>query len=402
MALISKLFTSPPDAKLEHCRVNDAGHVALNANNKGPHVGKIQQALLMIAGMDRALAEVTSRQEFAKEQASQTYGQATAAAVLKYKQDRKIINASYQKTADNLVGKMTIVSLDQSVALIEAAAQARVRLLPYIGLHSIESSDPRAFATPGSRTPSTLSATAPALRLSAMHAPTTAQSLMPVTMHVAKPAPLVGNADLAPTSTGTRWSVASISYMHSVAVVGQFGFALYRFRNDETNETADYWSPQFGAGISLLDLIEFVKWLKGGAKLGGEVIKIADDVIEKVMAEAFRGGNLKDKFIGVLKAIAKAIASGVSISAPWSPYSQAEVFLPLWFGRLNEKTIGGGGASFAYSAGQLYVYGPVWYLEDSGKKMFRTRDLMRIDTHAWLDGIQLPGASVAGGPLLRL
>ena len=44
-----------------------------------------------------------------------TYGPATAAAVLAYKRKRSIINTSYQKTADNIVGIMTIQSMDREL-----------------------------------------------------------------------------------------------------------------------------------------------------------------------------------------------------------------------------------------------------------------------------------------------
>lgn len=408
MPLMSKLFASPLDAKLEQCRVNNAGHIALNANNKGAHVGKIQQALVMISRTDNTLAGATSSQGFANEHAAQTYGPATAAAVLRFKQDRHIVNTSYQKTADNVVGKMTIVSLDQTVAIIEAGGAKRIRLLPYIGLHTFESPDPRAFAPPVRthaaplRTAASSLSASSALRIVSPRLPTAASSLMPSMITAAAPSMHVGDGATTAAEHGKQWSVASISYMHSVAKVGQFGIVLYSFRNDETKQTAIYMSPQFGAGISLMDLVQFLGWLKNGRKLGGEVIKIADEAIEKVIAAALRGGNFKDTIIGVMKEIAKALASGLSVSAPWSPYSKAEVFMPVWFERLNEKTIGGGGASLtAYSVGKLYVYGKVWCDEADGR-IPRTRDLMCIDTNAWFDGLQLPGASAAGGPLLKL
>jgi hypothetical protein len=48
-----------------------------------------------------------------------SYGPATAAAVLAYKQKRKIINFSYQTTADNIVGKMTMAALDKEMLAAE-------------------------------------------------------------------------------------------------------------------------------------------------------------------------------------------------------------------------------------------------------------------------------------------
>ena len=47
---------------------------------------------------------------------AQRYGPSTASAVLAYKKKRKIINRSYENTEDNIVGKMTIASLDKDMA----------------------------------------------------------------------------------------------------------------------------------------------------------------------------------------------------------------------------------------------------------------------------------------------
>ena len=97
MALESKLFRA--DELLQAAAVSDAAHIA--RGSRGPHVGKIQQALNEIegAGLDVDLA----------------YGAATAAAVLAYKRARNIINSAYQTQADDIVGKMTIASLDRDM-----------------------------------------------------------------------------------------------------------------------------------------------------------------------------------------------------------------------------------------------------------------------------------------------
>jgi peptidoglycan hydrolase-like protein with peptidoglycan-binding domain len=94
MALQSKLFRGDP--KLEAAAVSDPAHVVPGA--KGPHVAKIQRALNELdgAGLDEDGA----------------YGPATAAAVLAYKQARDIVNRSRQSQADNIVGTMTMASLD--------------------------------------------------------------------------------------------------------------------------------------------------------------------------------------------------------------------------------------------------------------------------------------------------
>ena len=43
------------------------------------------------------------------------YGPSTADVVLAYKRKRNIINYSYQTTADNIVGKMTMAALDKEM-----------------------------------------------------------------------------------------------------------------------------------------------------------------------------------------------------------------------------------------------------------------------------------------------
>lgn len=97
MALQSQLFRGDPN--LEAAAVSDPAHIQLGA--KGDHVRKIQLALIQLDG-----ARIT---------ADSQYGPATAAAVLAYKRKRKIVNPAYQTEADNIVGKMTIASLDREM-----------------------------------------------------------------------------------------------------------------------------------------------------------------------------------------------------------------------------------------------------------------------------------------------
>jgi hypothetical protein len=97
------------DQRLEACLVDDRAH--LTEGVVGDFVGKVQAALIFLDGLD--IDE--------KELESQTYGPSTAAAVLAYKKKRKIINTSYQKHEDNIVGKMTIKSLDDELAKAENA-----------------------------------------------------------------------------------------------------------------------------------------------------------------------------------------------------------------------------------------------------------------------------------------
>lgn len=105
MGLQSQLFRG--DQQLEACLVKDSAHVVPGAI--GTHVGKIQTALLTL---DNPVID-------ASELAAQRYGPSTAAGVLAYKRKRKIINFSYQTQADNIVGKMTIASLDREMVLEE-------------------------------------------------------------------------------------------------------------------------------------------------------------------------------------------------------------------------------------------------------------------------------------------
>jgi hypothetical protein len=105
MALSSKLFKGNP--ALEACAVHDAAHVTRGAT--GDHVARIQLALLALDGLPIDRTELVS----------QHYGRSTAAVVLAYKKRRQIINRSYQSTADDIVGKMTIASLDKEMRLKE-------------------------------------------------------------------------------------------------------------------------------------------------------------------------------------------------------------------------------------------------------------------------------------------
>jgi peptidoglycan hydrolase-like protein with peptidoglycan-binding domain len=106
MALKSRLFCG--DSKLEAAAVSHAAHIAPGA--KGEHVRKIQYAVARIDGVPVSQ--------------DGSYGPATAAAVLAYKTKRSIINRSYQSTADNIVGIMTIAALDREMYELEQAPSA--------------------------------------------------------------------------------------------------------------------------------------------------------------------------------------------------------------------------------------------------------------------------------------
>lgn len=114
MALQSRLFRG--DERLEACLTHDASHVVPGA--EGQHVAKIQAALFMLDGRGIAYAELEAKH----------YGPSTAAAVLAYKRARNIINYSYETQADDIVGKMTIASLDRGMLLRE---QTHFNPLPF-------------------------------------------------------------------------------------------------------------------------------------------------------------------------------------------------------------------------------------------------------------------------------
>ena len=132
MALHSKLFRGDP--KLEAAAVSDPAHIT--PGTSGRHVAKIQQALNMIDGA--AIAE------------DGKYGRATATAVLTYKRKRNIVNRSYQTQADDIIGKMTIASLDMEVFKKENAPVLPVQIKPltYARVRTSRSGLPAIFRNP--------------------------------------------------------------------------------------------------------------------------------------------------------------------------------------------------------------------------------------------------------------
>jgi hypothetical protein len=101
MPLRSNLFRG--DARLEACLIVDSAHVTLGA--VGDHVNKIQTALEILGETGIAAGEIVTRR----------YGATTAAAVLRFKKPRNIVNRAYQSQADDIVGKMTIAALDDEM-----------------------------------------------------------------------------------------------------------------------------------------------------------------------------------------------------------------------------------------------------------------------------------------------
>jgi hypothetical protein len=106
MPLRSLLFSG--NGRLEACLVQDFAHISIG--DTGPHVQLIHDALRAIDGLDVASDEIANMQ----------YGRTTAAAVLAYKRKRKIINRNYQSTEDDIVGKMTIKSMDDELFRLQS------------------------------------------------------------------------------------------------------------------------------------------------------------------------------------------------------------------------------------------------------------------------------------------
>jgi len=103
--LRSTLFAD--NEQLKACAVSDPAH--LTRGVRGEHVSRVQSALFAIDKLAIDGAELRESH----------YGASTAAAVLSYKRARKIINPSYQKTEDDIVGKMTIASLDKDLLALQ-------------------------------------------------------------------------------------------------------------------------------------------------------------------------------------------------------------------------------------------------------------------------------------------
>ncbi len=111
MPLLSELFRR--NARLQQCLVDDSAHVT--PGSRGVHVALIQYAVLAIGDGSIDGSEILGN----------LYGTSTPARVLDYKQKRGIINLSYETTADNIVGKMTIARLDLDMASAEAVDRSR-------------------------------------------------------------------------------------------------------------------------------------------------------------------------------------------------------------------------------------------------------------------------------------
>lgn len=134
MPLQSKLLRG--DSKLEAAAVSDPADIFQGA--AGEHVRKIQLALIQLDG---AAIDPDGK-----------YGPATAVAVLAYKRKRNIVNRSFETEADNIVGKMTMASLDREM-LAKEEAIAPPRLARFTRANPADPRDGFSEGLPGTPRP---------------------------------------------------------------------------------------------------------------------------------------------------------------------------------------------------------------------------------------------------------
>jgi hypothetical protein len=114
--LFSRTFSG--NQRLSRCAVEHPAHVTPGC--KGEFVTLIQRAVTAIDGTEIDRGELESA----------TYGPSTAAAVLKFKTNRNIINPGYQTKPDNIVGIMTIRALDKEMLPLEMSSKGRDLIRP--------------------------------------------------------------------------------------------------------------------------------------------------------------------------------------------------------------------------------------------------------------------------------
>jgi hypothetical protein len=101
------LFANDP--KLEAAAVSNPAHIFRGAS--GPHVSKVQRALFSVDDAVINKSELTAK----------FFGETTENAVLDYKRKRNIVNTTYEKDVDPIVGVMTMASLDKEMVKFEAS-----------------------------------------------------------------------------------------------------------------------------------------------------------------------------------------------------------------------------------------------------------------------------------------
>ena len=108
MVLRCDLFAG--DSKLEAAAVTNPAHIV--RGSAGPHIERIHKALISIDNATISKHEISTT----------FFGADTEKAVLAYKQKRRIINTTYQKEADAVVGIMTMRSLDEEMLKFQSQA----------------------------------------------------------------------------------------------------------------------------------------------------------------------------------------------------------------------------------------------------------------------------------------
>jgi hypothetical protein len=121
MALRAYIFQG--DTALEAAAVANPSHIL--EGHAGEHVGKIQEALIMLDGAVIADAERLTK----------FYGPTTSKAVLNYKTKHAIINRSYQNAPDAIVGVMTLKALDDELFQFQQSADFSDIGCKFCGLH---------------------------------------------------------------------------------------------------------------------------------------------------------------------------------------------------------------------------------------------------------------------------
>ena len=239
MSLQSRLFRD--SSRLQQCLVSDPAHVL--SGDRGDHVALIQTALQTLDQADISGAEL----------GQQLYGPSTAAAVLRYKQRRNIINFSYQTRADDIVGKMTIQSLDTELAGRE---RQHFRLLLSFG---VADSAPR-MAILAQNHP-----------LPAAWAKQLAEAHKPNVVVVTSPANGTPEANVA----AIKQAIAAANHGLVVFSVGH-GIVVQGFKDQGGFDCADNKQMRLGGRGSFTDPVTFVDVFYDDKPPPGSILKLSD------------------------------------------------------------------------------------------------------------------------------
>lgn len=110
----SKFISGPARQRLQAAADQHGMHIV--PKSRGQHVGWLHIALNIIYPMMPGYIPVPGG---ASEEASETYGPYLSAKVYHYKQICKLVNHDYQNTVDDIVGIMTMRTLDYHFCFVE-------------------------------------------------------------------------------------------------------------------------------------------------------------------------------------------------------------------------------------------------------------------------------------------